>query len=220
MKEIKISFAPGCALMLYKPELSAKVHDYLNKSLGDMPLHLTCCKHEPGCEEKTSIINICPGCNKRFKNDYPATTTTSLWEIIAERADFPFPDYRGKTMTILDACPTRNEEQVHDAIRLLLKKMNITLVEPAKTRTKGKCCGDSFYSLIPVSEVKAQMKSRADEMPAGDVVVYCVSCVKSIYIGGKKPHYLVDLLFNEETVQGTPEPDTWHSELDVYIENH
>jgi Fe-S oxidoreductase len=217
---VKYKFAPGCALMLYKPELAAKVHDYLNKSQGEMPLHLTCCMHEPGCEELTNIINICPGCNKRFKNDYPSTTTTSLWEIIAERNDFPFPDYCGKTMTILDACPTRNEEMVHEAIRVLLKKMNINLVEPDKTRTKGKCCGDSFYGVLPVSEVKAQMQGRADEMPAGDVVVYCVSCVKAMYIGGKKPHYLVDLLFNEETVQGTPEPDTWHSELDVYIENH
>jgi hypothetical protein len=31
---------------------------------------------------------------------------------------------------------------------------------------------------------------------------------------------MVDLLFNEETVPGTFEPDEWHAELDEYIQNH
>ena len=123
-------------------------------------------------------------------------------------------------MTILDACPVREEEKIHKAIRILLQKMNIRLVEPEKARNKSKCCGDSFYGVLPAAEVKKQMRIRADEMPAEDVVVYCVSCVKSISIGGKRPRYLVDLLFNEETVAGTAEPDEWHQQLDDYIGEH
>ena len=219
MKITNKAFAPGCALMIYKPELSKKVHAFLNKSVGDMELHLTCCRYDPEFKEETSIINICPGCDRRFKSDYKQTTTVSLWEILAQSDDFPFPDYKGKTMTILDACPTRNVPHVQDAIRILLKKMNINLVEPEKTRDKSVCCGDSFYGSIPVTEVKKQMIKRANEMPADDVVVYCVSCTKSVIIGGKKPRYLVDLLFNEETVQKTLEPDPWHQELNDYIEN-
>ena len=53
-----------------------------------------------------------------------------------------------------------------------------------------------------------------------DVVVYCVSCTKSIFIGRKKPHYLIDLLFNQQTVQQTLDPDLWHKELDDYIAVH
>lgn len=53
----------------------------------------------------------------------------------------------------------------------------------------------------------------------GDIV-YCVSCSKSMFIGGKKPHYLIDLLFGEETVPKTFEPDEWHRELDEYIDAH
>lgn len=220
MDNIQNKFAPGCALMLYKPELSKKLHDFLNQSVGNMSLHLTCCRNKPDLKEKANIINICPGCNKRFKNDYSKTTTKSLWEIISESEDFPFPDYAGKTMTILDACPTRNEEKIHDAIRLLLRKMNINLVEPEKTRIKGTCCGDTFYEVLPVPKVKERMKIRTDEMPVYDVVVYCVSCTKSVFIGGKQPHYLVDLLFNEETIKKTIEPDLWHKELDEYIAKH
>jgi Fe-S oxidoreductase len=220
MPPINTAFAPGCALMLYKPELAQKTHEFLNENYGKMDLHLTCCHHEPPFSEKTNIINICPGCNKRFRNDYEQTTTISLWEVLADNEDFPFPDYHGKNMTILDACPTRNDARVQESIRTLLKKMNINLIEPKKTRTKGTCCGDSFYGTIPVSKVKEQMKKRSDEMPLDDVVVYCVSCTKSIFIGGKQPHYLIDLLFNQETEQKTLDPDEWHKELDDFIDEH
>ena len=213
-------FAPGCALMLYEPELAEKIHDILNTNLGEMDLFLTCCHHEPQFTESTEVINICPGCDKRFGNDYQNSSTVSLWEIIAESEFFTFPDYKGMKMSILDACPTREKEKVHNAIRTLLYKMNITLVEPEKTRTKSTCCGDSFYGVIPTEKVKEQMKKRTSEMPVDDVVVYCVSCIKSVYIGGKKPRYLVDLLFAEETLPKTYEPEEWHKELDCYIEKH
>ena len=185
-----------------------------------MDLLLTCCKHEPQLKTKTRVINICPGCDKRFKNDYAQTTTISLWELLAESDTFPFPDYKGKEMSIIDACPTRNQPQIHDAIRVLLKKMNIQLIEPAKTRTEGTCCGDTFYGSLPTAKVKELMKKRTSEMPVDDVVVYCVSCTKSVFIGGKKPHYLVDLLFDEETIPKTLEPDDWHKEIDIYIDAH
>jgi len=88
------------------------------------------------------------------------------------------------------------------------------------TQTKGTCCGDSFYGVIPTEKVKEQMIKRSSEMPADDVVVYCVSCIKSIHIGGKHPQYLVDLLFADETLPKTFEPDDWHRELAAYMEQH
>lgn len=185
-----------------------------------MNQHLTCCRHDPGLETGTQIINICPGCDKRYRQLYEGITTISLWEVLAQSDTFPFPDYKGKEMTMHDACPTRNQDRVHNSIRTLLKRMNINLVEPEKTRTKGTCCGDSYYGVLSVDEVKKKMKDRAEEMPCQDIVVYCVSCIKSMHIGGKKPKYLVDLLFGEETEIGTFEPDEWHEEVDKFIKEH
>jgi len=213
-------FAPGCALMLYKPHLAEELNKLLDENLGSMDQLLTCCRHEPQLDGHTEVINICPGCDKRFSNDYQNTTTISLWEILAGSGFFPFPDYGGREMTILDACPTREKVVVHQAIRTLLGRMNIRVVEPDKTGTRSTCCGDSFFGVIPFEAVKNQMRKRTSEMPREDVVVYCISCIKSVYIGGKSPHYLVDLLFGEETHPGTVEPDQWHQELDEYIGEH
>ena len=217
MKQV---FAPGCALMIYKPELGRKVLDFLNSDLGNIDEHLICCRHEPNLEKETQIINTCAGCDRRYRQLYEGITTISLWEVLAKSETFPFPDYKGKEMAIVDACPTRDQERVHNAVRELLKRMNIVVVEPEKTRTKGTCCGDSSYGILPVEQVKEQMKKRAQEMPAHNVVVYCVSCSKSMYIGGKKPRYLVDLLFGEDTIVGTFEPDQWHEQINNFIEEH
>lgn len=213
-------FAPGCALMIDRPELAEKLHLILNENLGEMEKLMTCCHHNPQFKAETEVINVCPGCDKRFENDYQNCSTISLWEILAESDFFPFPNYHGKRMTIHDACPIRGKEKVHYAIRTLLHKMNIQLAEPKNTGTKSICCGDSFYGLIPKEKVKELMKKRADEMPSDDVVVYCVSCIKSMFIGGKTPHYLIDLLFENQTVPKTFDPDAWHKEIDCYIESH
>ena len=213
-------FAPGCALMIYKPELARKVLNFLQAAYGNVGEHLTCCRHEPHLPAGTQIINTCAGCDRRYRELYEGITSISLWELLKDSDVFCFPDYGGQQMTVLDACPTRDQDRIHDAVRALLARMNIRVAEPAATRKKGVCCGDSFFGILPVDAVKQQMKIRADQMPCEDVVVYCISCCKAMHIGGKKPRYLLDLLFQESTTPGTFEPEQWHGEIDEFICTH
>lgn len=217
MKQV---YAPGCALMLYKPELARKVLALLNQDSHIIPELTSCCRHKPDLEDGTQVINTCAGCDKRYGERYKGISTVSLWEILAESDSFPFPNYHDTEMTIQDACPTRQNERVHQAIRRLLERMNIKVVEPEHTRTGATCCGDSFYGVLPVEKVQEQMKKRSDEMPCHDVVVYCVSCIKAFHIGGKQPRYALDLLFGEKTLAGIFNPDEWHKELKAYIDKH
>ncbi len=217
---MKRLFAPGCALILYKPLLVEKVEAALAAEFGPVERLTTCCRNIPALEPGTEVINICPGCDRRYRQNSTDASTVSLWEVLARSGSFAFPDHRGKVMSIIDACPTRDQPRVHEAVRELLRKMNVDLREPKHTRTHGICCGDSAFGEVPTAKVKKMMKKRASEMPADEVVVYCVSCSKSMFIGGKRPRYLVDLLFGEETLPGTLEPDDWHAELDVFIAAH
>jgi Fe-S oxidoreductase len=217
---MKRVFAPGCALMIYKPELAEKLHAMLVRHLGPMDLLLTCCKHVPPLEAGTEVVNICPGCDRRYRENYKDSTTISLWEVLARDSFFTFPDCKGRNMTIIDACPTRDQARVQDAVRELLRRMNITLVEPKFTRGRSTCCGDIYWGEVTTAEVVRRMEKKAAEMPEDEIVVYCVSCVKAMFVGGKRPRYLVDLLFGEETVPKTIEPDAWHKELDAFIDSH
>jgi hypothetical protein len=213
-------YAPGCALLIYKPALAHRLHEHLARSRHGLASHLTCCRHEPALEPGTRVINTCAGCDKRYRELYPGISTISVWEVLAADDEFPFPDYGGAEMTVQDACPTRTEPRVHAAVRRLAERMRIRVVEPAHTRTHAVCCGDSFFGLVDVGDVKAQMTRRAGSMPRQDVIVYCVSCVKAMHIGGRRPRYLVDLLFGEETGPETFEPAAWHAQLDEFIAAH
>ena len=166
------------------------------------------------------MIYTCAGCDRRYRELYAGISTISFRELLAESNTFPFPDYRQQKMSIADACPTRDQARVQLAVRRLLQRMNIDLVEPQRSGANAVCCGDSFFGEIPVAQVKQQMGKRAAEMPADDVVVYCVSCIKALHIGGKQLRYLVDLLFAEEAHPGTFEPEQWHAELDQFIATH
>ena len=206
--------------MIHKPDIALHLQQYLTTSLGISTTYQYCCRRTPDLGDSTIIINTCPGCDRRYRELYDNISTVSLWELLAETQNFPFPDYGGIEMSIHDACPTRTEVRVHKAIRKLLERMNITVVEPALSGANTICCGDSCYGHLPVQQVKEQMKKRAHQMPCDDVVVYCVSCIKAMHIGGKRPRYIVDLLFAEDTPVGTWEPAEWHKELQEYIDEH
>lgn len=216
-------FSPGCAMFLYKPELADKLWNALKlePDFDRTPLYGLCCHNPPDTlPAGTRVINVCSGCDRRYRSLYEGISTKSLWEILAESQIFQFPDYGGAEITIHDTCPTRTQERVTSAVRTLLNRMNFKLIEPENTKENGSCCGDNFYKHIPTPEVLKKMKARASEMPCDDVAVYCVSCIKSIHNGGKNPRHLADLLFSEETVAGETDPDIWHEQLDVFIASH
>jgi len=214
-----VYFNPGCALSIYKPGAQVRLLDFLNKNYGEVKPHTVCCRHDPQLEAGALIINVCAGCDRRFGNLYEGISTVSLWEVL-DRLGFPFPDYRGAKMSVQDACPVRDKPQVHRAVRSLLDKMRIEVVETELHSARIVCCGDDFYPALPLPEVHARMKARADSMPCQDVAVYCVSCIKAMHIGGKTPRYLVDLLFGESTRPQIYDTAAWHAQLQEYIGLH
>lgn len=215
-----VYFNPGCALSLYKPDKERQILQYLNDNLPEVKLHNICCRHQPGLPSGSTIINVCAGCDRRFTTLYEGIQTVSLWELLDRLNNFPFPDYKGAKMSIHDPCPIRNKPAVHAAVRGLLKKMNIDIIEAAAHGSSSICCGDSLYPECGAAKVREAMKKRADSMPCENVAVYCVSCIKSMYIGGKTPRYLIDLLFSEDTQAQEYHTEKWHAALNAYIDCH
>lgn len=216
----KTYFNPGCALSIYKPEVEIKILKFLNENYGEVALHKICCRHDPKLEAGSLIINVCAGCDRRFRNLYQGISTISLWEVLDELESFQYPDYKGLKLSVHDACPVREKPQVHKAVRNLLKKMNIEVVETKFSGINSICCGDDLYPKLPVETVHKKMKERADSMPCDEVCVYCVSCIKSMYIGGKTPRHLMDLIMGEITEPQIYDTVQWHQQLQEYIEKH
>jgi Fe-S oxidoreductase len=216
----KTYFNPGCALSVYKPEMENKILKFLNENYGEVVLHKICCHHDPQLEAGSLIINVCAGCDRRFRSLYEGISTISIWEVLDELDTFQYPDYKGLKMSVHDACPVREKPQVHRAVRNLLKKMNIDILETKFYGTHSMCCGDNFYPTLPIEKVHKKMKERANSMPCNEVCVYCVSCIKSMHIGGKTTRHLIDLLMGETTEPQIYDTVQWHEQLQDYIDKH
>lgn len=213
-------FTPGCALLMYKPHLADQVEQYLSSRGYEIKRSEICCYHNQRRVEETTAIVVCSGCARRFKREHQSIEPVSLWQIMAEDDTLKLPDYGGSQMSLHDACPTKGDEKITSAIRKLLQRMNITLVEAELNRANAACCGDSNYPGLRETEIIEKMRERAAQMPAEDVAVHCVSCIKSMANGGKKPRYLLDLVFGEETAPGELSPSVWHKELQIFISQH
>lgn len=216
----KCYFNPGCALSIYKPESGQKILDILNKYFGTVHLHSFCCHHNPQLPYGATIINNCAGCDRRFRSLYEGIQTISLWEVLDSIESLPLPSHTGLTVSVHDSCSYRPKPQVHAAVRSILRKMNIEIIESTFSGTKSICCGDNFYPKLPIERVTELQKKRAAQMPCKDVAVYCVSCIKSMAIGRKTPHHMVDLVLNEETDAQETRIDIYHDKLNQYISEH
>ena len=216
----KCYFNPGCALSLYKPEVPPLMLALLRKHFGNVRLHTTCCRHDPKLEAGSTIINNCAGCDRRFRSLYQGVNTISYWELIDGIDALKLPDHRGLTVCVHDSCGYRHKPQVHRAVRSLLRKMHIEIVESAYSGTESVCCGDNFYGAVPNEQVEQRIQMRAGQFPCDDVVVYCIGCVRAMTAGGKTARYLPELLLDRNA---EPMPDTldeYHTKLSEYIEVH
>lgn len=216
----KCYFNPGCALSIYKPKSGKKILDMLNNYFGPMQLHSICCHHDPKLPLSATIINNCAGCDRRFSSLYEGVQTISLWEVLDSIGNLPLPDHTGLKVSVHDSCSYRPKPQVHAAVRSILRKMNMEIIDSKYSGTKSICCGDNFYPQLPIEKVTELQKKRAAQMPCQDVVVYCVFCIKSMTIGGKTPHHMADLVLNEETEPQETRIDVYHDALNQYIDEH
>ena len=160
-----------------------------------------CCHHDPCLPAGSVIINNCAGCDRRFRKLYEGISTITYREVH-------------------DSCSFRCKQQVHEAIRSLLRKMNVTVVESEFSREKSIRCGDNLYGHVPEAEVERFQKMRAAQMPCDDVVVTCISCIRSMTVGGKRARYLPDLIFGRATPPMTDSLTDYHDRLEAYIAAH
>ncbi len=145
-----------------------------------------------------------------------------MWSIIHEYGDYPLPSYKGLKVSVHDACSAKSTPIIHSDVRQLLADMDIEIVENENHSMNSICCGDSLYGNVSDENVLEAMHNRAESMPCDDVVVYCISCMNAMELGGKRPRLLTDLILEEDTFAPviTKTHDEWMKGQFAYIDKH
>ena len=204
------TYFPSCNLTKASRESSLKMRRYLKER---MPVEGCCLYYQKTFNLDDIGLIVCQACREHLQEKIPEDKLMSLWEYLDTLEDFPWPDYKGKVMTLQDCWRDRNHPEVHEAVRHLLKRMNIGIVEIANNRENANFCGtlhmvpqlkenikrmeangEMKISKMPESDQAAFMAEQVAKYTIPEVVCYCNRCVKGIELGGGKAIHLMDLV--------------------------
>ncbi|POS02802.1 Cysteine-rich domain-containing protein [Flavobacterium croceum DSM 17960] len=100
--------------------------------------------------EVKKIVTACPHCFNTLKNEYPSLNGT--YEVMhhteflkslldAGKLTISGGEFKGKKITFHDPCYLGRANNVYEAPRDLIKKLDAELVEMKRSRANGFCCG-------------------------------------------------------------------------------
>lgn len=195
-------YYPSCNFATMHLQTAKKVRDYFEKQ---MPI-AKCCKIDKREFEKGDIgLYVCQACRKQIENQ---VKTMSVWEYFDQLDNFDFPDYHGQKMYLQDCFRDRNHPEVHQAVRSLLKKMNIEVIEMKNNKDNSIFCGtlhyeskaldDTHLSHYPKDVQEKYMQEYVQQFYDKQIICVCNRCLKGILLGKGNGVHLLEMLFNKK----------------------
>lgn len=240
MSSDNYTYIASCVFTSIYPELSNKIQSYI-KERWDMDV-VRCCVpkykvkdfeeqipdsyrqkwketyHSKLFTAEDTVVSLCHNCSAIIEEMHPSVKRLSLWEVILEDETFPYSDYKHQKMTIQDCWRAFDNRSEQEAVRTLLMKMNIDIVELEDNFEKTDFCGITLYQpapsrnlkLAPIrfvkhsegkfsphseDEKKQLMLAYCKKFSTDKVVSYCHYCTKGLQIGEKDAIHIAKLLF-------------------------
>ena len=106
----------------------------------------------------STMVSLCHNCSAIFEERSPEIQRQSLWELILEDENFPYPNYGGEKITVQDCWRQKENRAEQDAVRELLRRMNFEVVELEENYARTKFCGYSLYQPQPPRNPKLAPK--------------------------------------------------------------
>lgn len=234
-------YIAACVFTERFPELSEKIQRYI-KERHDMTI-LRCCvpnhkvkdyedkmpqgkirdnwsalQHSAEFMPGDTVYSLCHNCSNIIEETKPGVNVLSLWELILSDKDFVYPDYSKMKAVVQDCWRAKERSSEQQAVRQLLKKMNIDFIEAEQNGIETEFCGASLYraqpernpriapihyvekakgKFIPHTEEqqKQLMTEHCSKYQRDTVICYCHYCLEGLIMGGADGIHIANLLF-------------------------
>jgi Fe-S oxidoreductase len=157
--------------------------------------------------EVKKIVTTCPHCFNTLKNEYPSLGgeyevmhhTQFLQQLINDgKLTVEGGVFKGKKITFHDPCYLGRANDVYEAPRLLIEKLDAELVEMKRCKSKGLCCGAGGAQMFKEAEpgnkeINVERTEEAIETKADIVAVGCPFCMTMMTDGVKTKNKEEDL---------------------------
>ena len=210
---MSVYYIPGCDVRRNHPDAVHKMETWMYEQ-GILPA--ACCRKDLSfLKDNDMIIENCTLCELMLKERIPELPFVSLYEYLDENG-VEWPDWHGKVLSLQDCRRTVNNISLQNAVRSVLHKMNIQIVETSENREKSRYCGVWYNNppapdcvelapktfakleteriLLTAEEQKAKMTEWVEQYETKEIAVYCNGCERGIRLGGGKPVHLIELI--------------------------
>ena len=141
--------------------------------------------------EVKKIVTACPHCFNTLKNEYPelggnyeVIHHTQLIQELINQGKLALKDggtFKGKKITFHDPCYLGRANDVYDAPRSLIEKLDAEMVEMKRCKTKGLCCGAGGAQMFKEAEkgdkeINIERTEDALETKANIIATGCPFC--------------------------------------------
>jgi Fe-S oxidoreductase len=140
--------------------------------------------------EIKKIVTACPHCFNTLKNEYPSLGgnyevihhSQLIEQLLKEgRLQVEGGQFKGKKITFHDPCYLGRANNVYEAPRDVLSKLDAELVEMKRCRTKGLCCGAGGAQMFKEAEqgskeVNVERSEEALSVKPDFIAVGCPFC--------------------------------------------
>lgn len=213
------AYFPSCNFTKASPDTSKRVRRYLEEVHGIRTIG--CCRpgHKKLSEEETALT-ICQSCSTIIREN-TGREDVSIFQFLDKDPNFPWPDYHGEEITLQDCWRAEGKHELHEAVRGVLRKMNMKVVELEENRDQSQFCGVFRYNpmrednirlapryfvdqmegkleLHTPEEQQALMEENGKRYHTERVAVYCNSCLRGLLAGGVNGVHVMDLIFDEK----------------------
>ncbi|PLX99137.1 MAG: hypothetical protein C0622_10935 [Desulfuromonas sp.] len=209
-------FFPGCGLPGTRPQQTLQVFELLQQQVPALGIVLDCCtkpSHDLGkdayfqamfgemkeyllTQGVKTVLTACPNCSLVFTTYAPELTTRSIYQVL-DGGQLPQSGCVSGTVNVHDPCVSRFDGSVHSAVRNLIDKKGLTLVETKHNQRTTFCCGEGgAVGCISPELAQNWTKKRATESSAR-TITYCTGCAQFLGAHGPTSH-LLDLLLEPE----------------------
>ena len=138
----------------------------------------------------TKIVTTCPHCFNTLKNEYPELGgnyqvehhTQFLKKLLDEgKMKLQGGSFKGKRITFHDPCYLGRANNIYEAPRELIKKLDAELVEMRNCKSKGLCCGAGGAQMFKEPEkgnkdINIERTEQAIEVKPDIIAAGCPFC--------------------------------------------
>ena len=141
--------------------------------------------------EVKKIVTACPHCFNTLKNEYPelggkyeVIHHTQLIQELINQGQLVLKEggvFKGKKITFHDPCYLGRANDVYEAPRSLIEKLDSELVEMKRCKTKGLCCGAGGAQMFKeaekgIKEINIERTEEALELQPDIIATGCPFC--------------------------------------------